>query len=48
MAAMMGNIGAATTLIEVGADTEYVVKGETGSYTMRDLANRAGVTIPGL
>jgi len=48
MAAMMGRISAATTLIEVGADTKYVVNGETGSYTMRDLADRSGVTIPGL
>ncbi len=48
IAAMMGNIGAASTLIELGADTEYVVKGETGSYAIRDLAGRAGVTVPGL
>jgi ankyrin repeat protein len=48
MASMMGNIGAATTLIEAGAATDYVVSGDTGEYTLRDLADIAGVTIPGI
>lgn len=48
MAAMMGNIGAATTLIEAGADTKFVIHGATGDYSILDLAERAGVTVPGL
>ena len=48
LAAMLGNVGAATTLIELGADASVIIDGETGTYSIGDLARRSGVSIPGL
>jgi ankyrin repeat protein len=48
MAAAMGHIAASDMLLKLGADPDVTIKGEMGKHTVTSLAQKAGITIPGL